>query len=239
MATLEHGVVENRLLATLSRRGRQSLLASCEQVHVGFAEVLCRAGERIRHVYFPIDSFISLVTTLEDGSRLEVGIIGYEGMLGMSLVLGVEISPQHAVVQGAGTAWRMSTTAFQKHLRENIELRRRLNNYVHVLMGQLAQTTACTHYHLVQARLARWLLMTRDRARCDQFHLTQEFLAYMLGVRRVGITQAAGSLQTQGLIDYRRGAITILDVAGLCAAACACYRGGNEIYDRTLGASAA
>ena len=237
MATSKQGGGENRLLAALPRRGRQHFLASCDQVELGFADVLCESGERIRHVYFPTESFISLVTALEDGARLEVGIVGDEGMLGTSLILGVGTSPQHAVVQGAGAAWRMNVPAFQRHYRQNAELRRRLNRYVYVLMSQLAQTAACTRYHRVEARLARWLLMTGDRAHSDQFHLTHQFLAYMLGVRRVGITTAASSLQEQGLIDYSRGAIIIRDRAGLEQASCLCYRGGNEMYERTLSGS--
>ncbi|MET0988243.1 MAG: Crp/Fnr family transcriptional regulator [Steroidobacteraceae bacterium] len=227
---------ENRLLRALPRKGLQLLLASCDQVELRFAEVLYEPGERIRHVHFPTDSFISLVTALDDGGRLEIGIVGDEGMLGTSLILGVSTSPQHAVVQGAGTAWRMSTSAFQNHYQQNAELRRRLNRYLYVLMGQLAQTAACTRFHRVEARLARWLLMTRDRAHRDQFHLTHEFLAYMLGVRRVGITEAAGSLQARGLIDYERGAIAILDSKGLEQASCGCYEGAIEMYEQTLGA---
>jgi CRP-like cAMP-binding protein len=227
--------VENHLLAGMPRRGRQHFLASCEEVELQVADVLCELGERIRHVYFPTESFVSLVTILGDGARLEVGIVGNEGMLGTSLMLGVDASPQHALVQGGGTALRMNAATFQRHYRQNSELRRRLSLYLHVSMQQLAQTAACTHYHLVEARLARWLLLSRDRAHCDQFRLTHEFLAYMLGVRRAGVTDAANSLQEQGLIDYSRGAISILDNKGLQRASCVCYRNGNEMYDHVLG----
>ena len=213
------------------------MLAECEQVELRVADVVFTAGERIKHVHFPTNSIISSITTLGDGSRLEVGLIGHEGMLGASIILGVDTSAQRAVVQGAGSAWRMSVPVFQGHFEQSVELRQVLNSYVYVLMGQLAQTTACSHYHLVRARLARWLLMTRDRARCDQFDLTQEFLAHLLGVRRVGITKAASSLREQGLIEYRRGAISILDGAGLELASCACYRGANDMYERALGSS--
>jgi CRP-like cAMP-binding protein len=226
----------NGLLAALPHRSQQQLLASCEPVELRFADVLCTLGEKIRHVYFPTESFISLVTAVDDNARLEVGIVGDEGMLGTSLILGVDRSPQHAVVQGAGVALRMSAATFGRHHRRDAELRQRLSRYVYVLMRQLAQTAACTSYHRVEARLARWLLMSRDRAHRDQFHLTHEFLAYMLGVRRVGVTHAASSLQEQGLIDYSRGAITILDNAGLEKASCACYREGNMMYAQTLGA---
>jgi CRP-like cAMP-binding protein len=235
MPTPKHTHGENRLLAALPRRSRQHFLSSCDQVELGFADVLANVGEKIRHVYFPTESFISLVTALDDGARLEVGIVGDEGMLGTSLILGVSTSPQHALVQGAGAALRMSAPVFMRHYQQSRELRRQLNLYVYVLMQQLAQTAACTGYHLVEARLARWLLMSRDRAHNDRFSLTHEFLAYMLGVRRVGVTRAASSLHEQGLIDYSRGAITVLDNAGLESASCACYRDGNEMYAQTLG----
>lgn len=225
----------NRLLATLPVQTRRQFLASCELVQLGFADVLCEPGEAIRYVYFPLDSFISLITTLDDGARLEVGIIGDEGMLGTALILGVNISPQHALVQGAGSALRMSATLFRNHYKRNAKLRQILNCYLYVLMSQLAQTAACTRFHLVEARLARWLLMTRDRAHSDRFQLTHEFLAYMLGVRRVGITEAASSLHARGLINYSRGGIIILNNAGLEKASCQCYRRANTMYEDTLG----
>jgi CRP-like cAMP-binding protein len=235
LPTSGHTSGENGLLAGLPRRSRQRVLSGCEQVELGFADVLSKVGEKIRHVYFPTESFVSLVTALDDDQRLEVGIVGDEGMLGTSLILGVNRSPQHALVQGAGAALRMSAATFVRQCRQDAELRQRLSRYVHVLMRQLAQTAACTSYHVVEARLARWLLMSRDRAHSDQFHLTHEFLAYMLGVRRVGVTHAASSLQEQGLIDYRRGAITILDKARLKKASCTCYREGNLMYAQALG----
>lgn len=235
-ASSKRAAGENRLLAALPQRSRQRFVASCDRVELGFGDVLCKPGDRIRHVYFPTESFVSLVTALDDGPRLEVGIVGDEGMFGISLILGVSTSPQHALVQGAGAALRMSAPAFMKHYQQSAELRLQLNRYVYVLMRQLAQTAACTGYHQVEARLARWLLMSRDRAHSDRFNLTHEFLAYMLGVRRVGVTRAASSLQEQGLIDYSRGAIAVLDNAGLESASCACYRGGNVMYAQTLGA---
>jgi CRP-like cAMP-binding protein len=225
----------NQLIAALPRHSQSTFLASCEHVDLRFAAVVCAEGERMQHVYFPLNSVISLVTTLADGARLEVGIIGNEGMLGTSILLGVSVSPQHAVVQGGGSALRMSAAAFRRHCEEDIALREVLNRYVHVLMEQLSQTAACTLYHPVERRLARWLLMTRQRVGDDRFNLTHEFLAYMLGVRRAGVTHAALSLHVQGLIDYRRGAITLLDPSGLRKASCACYVRGNLIYQRTMG----
>ena len=224
----------NRLISGLPRRTRNTLLADCKLVELKFARVRCAEGDPTEHVYFPTDSVISLVTTLADGSRLEVGIIGNEGMLGTSILLGVNVSPQRAIVQGGGSALRMSAAAFARHCKQDVYLRRVMSRYVHVLMEQLALTAACTLYHPVESRLARWLLMTRQRVGNDRFHLTHEFLAYMLGVRRAGVTHAARSLHVQGLIDYRRGAIEVLDPSGLQNASCACFAGGNLIYRRTL-----
>jgi len=228
-------VPANRLLASLSSRSRREFLASCEPVELDFAAVLCNSGERIRHVYFPTGGFISLVTVLDATAKLEVGIIGDEGMLGVSLALGMDISPQYAIVQGAGGALRMSTTVFNRQLQRSAPLRHDLGRYVYVLMNQLAQTAACTHYHLLEARLARWLLMSRDRAHSDEFRLTHQFLAYMLGVRRAGVTTAASALQARGLISYSRGFVVIHDGRGLERASCRCYRQGNDMYELALG----
>jgi CRP-like cAMP-binding protein len=172
---------------------------------------------------------------LDPTAQLEVGIIGSEGMLGISLLLGIDVSPQQAMVQGAGAALRMSTAVFHRQRQRNLVLGQNLGRYVHVLMSQLAQTAACTHYHLLEGRLARWLLLSRDRAHSDQFRLTHEFLGYMLGVRRAGVTQAATSLQRRGLITYSRGVVVILDGKGLEAASCACYQQGNDMYEQALG----
>jgi hypothetical protein len=235
VAPTRPAVVGNRLLAALPRKDRQRFLAGCEQVELVFAAVLAEPGEGIRHVHFPTTSFVSLTAPINGAASLEVGLIGDEGMLGISLILGVDISPLHALVQGAGSALRMDGAQFRRELEQSPKLKCLLKRYLYVLMSQLAQTAACTRFHVVEARLARWLLMTHDRAHSDEFHVTHEFLAYMLGVRRVGITKAASALQDRKLIGYSRGNITILDRGGLEAASCGCYAADVASFDRIMG----
>lgn len=213
----------NRLLEGLPRTDRMHLLAGCEAVDLEFADVLADPGERVRHVYFPTGSFISLVSPIDGRAGLEVGLVGDEGMLGICLLLGVDVSPLHAVVQGAGPALRIDAALFCRELEHSLALQRRLRRYVYVIIGQLAQTATCARFHLVEARLARWLLMTHDRMQSTTFRLTQEFLSHMLGVRRVGVTKAARTLQQSKLISYSRGNIRILDRKGLEGASCSCY----------------
>lgn len=224
----------NRLLTALSRTDRLHFLAGCEPVELVFDDILCEPGDTIRHVYFPTDSYISLVSPIDGRASLEVALVGNEGMHGISLALGVDVAPLHALVQGGGGALRMNAALFRRELKQSPGLRRGLNRYIYVLMSQLAQTAACTRFHLLEARLARWLLMTQDRAYSDELHITHEFLAYMLGVRRVGITKAAGSLHARKLINYSRGIITVLNRSGLEAASCGCYRADKVTYDRIM-----
>lgn len=227
--------VVNGLIAGLPGKDQKRILLACEPVELTFGEILCEADQSFRHVYFPLSSFISLVANVGQHAPLEMGLIGSEGLLGVTLVLGLAEVPLRGVVQGSGSALRMSVPAFRRELRTSPALVRTLNRYLYVLMAQLAQTAACTRFHEVEARLARWLLMTHDRAHADHFHLTHEFLANMLGVRRSGVTTAAGELQSQGLIRYTRGEIRILDRSGLEASSCECYAAVIEDYARVLG----
>jgi CRP-like cAMP-binding protein len=211
------------------------MLTVCDTVALDIADVLYSPGERLRDVFFPVSGFISLIMHVDDASSREVGLVGNEGMFGVQLLLGVDVSPVRAVVQGAGSALRMNSVHFRRELERSAPLRREIGRYVCVRLTQLAQTSACTRFHVVEARLARWLLMTQDRARANTFHITQELLALMLGVRRVGVTKAATSLQQRSLISYSRGNITILDRQGLKAVSWGCYLADRKSYDRLLG----
>jgi hypothetical protein len=224
----------NRLLAVLPTRAASRMLAAAQAVELRLGDVLHESDERVTHVYFPTDSFISLMIPVDHNSFLEVGMVGNEGMVGASLILGVDRSPLRALVQGAGPAWCLSARSFAAELKRSVELRTLLQRYTQVRVGQLAQTAACTRFHLIEARLARWLLMTQDRAHGAAFRVTHEFLAFMLGVRRVGVTRAASALQRRRLIRYHRGEVTILDRRGMEAASCSCYKADRESYASLL-----
>src|SRR5580704_15882209 len=225
----------NQLLATLPPALQRRLLGRFEPVELRLEQILSTSGRLMRHVYFPTDSFVSLIAPLRGHIGLEVGLVGDEGMVGTSLILGVETAPVHAMVQGAGTAWRMDSAVLLKELERSPPLRQLLNRYLYVTITQLAQTAACTRFHLVEARLARWLLMTRDRAHTDKFYITHAFLSLMLGVRRAGITRAAVALRKRNLIHYSRGVLTVVDGLGLEQAACSCYTTLKSDYTRVLG----
>jgi CRP-like cAMP-binding protein len=173
-----------------------------------------------------------MLTTVDNGRAAEVGLIGSEGMVGIPVALGIAASPFRALVQGGGTAMRMKVADFHRVFNESAALRREVYLFTHLLMIQIAQTAACNRFHAVRQRMARWLLMTHDRANSNEFRITQEFLALMLGVRRVGVSAAMCSLRNRKLIAYRRGTITILDHRGLIAASCGCYKIVKDIYAR-------
>ena len=236
--SVQHATATNQLLAALPAKERERFLADCTSVDLVFGSLLYEQDEHFRYVYFPTESFISMLTAVDHHSLLEVGMVGSEGMCGVTSILDGNIAPLRALVQGAGAAWRMKTTTFRGHLESMPALRPLLERYIYVLLRQLAQTAACTRFHVVEKRLARWLLMTRDRAHSDSFDMTQEFLAHMLGIRRVGVTTAAGVLQKRKLIRYTRGHITILNRKRLEAVACTCYRSDLDTYRHELNARA-
>ena len=220
---LAGGPVTNSLLAALSRADYRSLIAELEPVALTCGQVLYEPGERMRHVYFVNDGRVSLLMVMADRKVLEVGLVGKEGMIGIPLALGAETSPVRVLVQGPGSALRMKAASFREALARSRPLQRQVYRYAYAKLLHARQTAACNRFHHVEARLARWLLLTGDRARSDCFYLTHEFLAETLGVRRVGVTNAATSLQRRKLIRYQRGNIRILDREGLKGAACACY----------------
>jgi CRP-like cAMP-binding protein len=234
MSIAKYAPVANSVLRALSRKEYQHMLALCEQVSLTYGDILSEPGDQIRHVYFPNNGLISLLTQVDGHASVEVGMVGSEGMAGMPLVLGINVSPVRALVQGSGTATRMKAASFRDELKRNPVLQRELNHYLYAFMAQVAQTAACNRHHLLGERLARWLLMTHDRVQSNEFHLTQEFLAHMLGVRRVGVTKAATLLQEKKLIRYSRGNINILDRKGLERASCRCYGAVNDIRDSML-----
>jgi CRP-like cAMP-binding protein len=213
----------NLLLAALPKREYQRLLPELEQVTLRFGEVLYEPGARIRHAYFPNDAVVSLLAEVADRSTLEVGIVGNEGVAGISVFMGVDTSPHLALVQGAGSAIRMKASVMRGEAEAAGHLHRLLLPYAHTLLKQVSQSAACNRFHIVEARLARWLLMSGDRLGSDDFLLTQDFISNMLGVRREGVSKAAGVLQKRELINYSRGHIKILDRAGLETVSCTCY----------------
>jgi len=210
---------QNNILASLPRKDYQQLLPDLLPVTLNFGDVLYEPGALMQEVYFPSTCLVSLLTVVESHLALEVGMVGREGMVGIALALDVQRSPVRALVQGAGPALQMKRTRFLAALRDCRPLQHALNGYIYALIGQISRTAGCNRFHLVEARLAKWLLMTRDRMASGDFEMTQEFLSTMLGVRRVGVTEAASALQRQGLIEYSRGHIRTLDHAGLEAAA--------------------
>lgn len=224
--------VVNRLIDGLPAEEKTRVLGYCDVIDLTFGDILFETGQAIRYVYFPLDGFISQLTLLDGLRPLEMALVGNEGVIGETLILGVSTAPMRAIVQGSGQVLRMKAEDLKRALIECVHFQNILNRYLYVIMRQLPQMAVCTHFHGIEPRLARWLLMTQDRSFSDSFHLTHQFLASMLGVRRSGITIAAGALQLRRLIDYHRGEITILNRSGLEKAACTCYRILINEYDK-------
>jgi CRP-like cAMP-binding protein len=228
-------VSANRVLASIPPKERKRLKPHLESVTLKFGGVLYEPGKAIQHVYFPVDCLISLLTAVDKRRTLEVGMVGNEGMAGMPFILGIGVSSVRAIVQGEGTALRMASTPFRIEFDRNRPLQEALFRYTYALMAQISQTAACNRFHEAEARLSRWLLMTRDRVQSDEFGLTHEFLAHMLGLRREGVTEAASELKRRKLISYTRGKIQILDVRRLKNASCPCYQIVKTVFDRAQG----
>jgi CRP-like cAMP-binding protein len=229
----------NRLIASLREEDQERLRQHLKHVVLDYKRPLYDAYERIEFVYFIESGVGSLVNTMKNGDAVEVGTIGNEGIVGLPVLLGHDRAPTAVYVQVPGAAWQMEATTFQKELERSAPMREVMLRYVLAFFNQVAQSAACAHLHPLQARCCRWLLMTHDRMPSDEFLLTQEFLSMMLGVRRAGVSEAAGKLQRAGLIRYQRGHVTVLDRKGLEERACECYAVSKEEFDRLLGSAPA
>jgi CRP-like cAMP-binding protein len=228
-AKAQHGL-GNSLLDALPHAKLQRLFASLEPVALNFGDVVQEPGVPIRHVYFPVDCVISLLTPAKGHLDLGIALVGREGMVGIPLALGIEFSSRRALVQSPGTAMRMESGPFRRAIGQSVLLQQALHRYKHALVGQIGQLAACMQFHEVQARLSRYLLMTADYANSTEIRLTHGFLASMLGVKRPSVTQASGAMEKDGLIKCGRGKMTILDRKRLGAASCDCYKVIKRIY---------
>ncbi|KYC42421.1 Crp/Fnr family transcriptional regulator [Scytonema hofmannii PCC 7110] len=227
--------IENRLLAALPASEYQRLIPHLDFVTLSLKQVLYESGEPIKHVYFPHQAIVSLVSTQSDGSTVEVGVVGNEGMVGLPVIWGGNTTTTTAFVQIANTAMRMETEHLKTEFNRGASLQSLLLRYTQVLFTQVSQTAVCNRLHTIEERLARWLLIVSDRMPSNTFALTQEFIAQMLGTRRSGVTVAAGTLSKAGIIHYSRGRITILNRSDLEATSCECYHLVKAECERLLG----
>ena len=226
---------KNRLLAMLPREEYGRILPHLGHVSFSLGQVVYESGGRMDHIYFPTTTIVSLLYTMENGSSAEMGMAGHEGLVGIALFMGGDSMPNRAVVQSAGGAVRMRAKVLQDEFKRGGAFQRLLLRYTQALITQMSQTAVCNRLHTIEQQLCRWLLLSRDRLDSDELVMTQELIANMLGVRREGVTAAAGRLQEQGLISYVRGRIRILDRPGLEAVVCECYQVVKDEYERLLG----
>jgi len=226
---------QNRLLAALPEEVHERLYPHLEDVSLLLGQVIYESGERLDHIYFPTTSIVSLLYTMEDGTSAELGVVGNDGVVGIALFMGGETTPNRAVVQSAGYSLRMKPNVLQEEFRRGGPLQLVLLRYTQALITQMSQTAVCNRLHSVDQQLCRWLLLSHDRLDSNELTMTQELIANMLGVRREGVTVAAGHLQAAGLIHYNRGKITISDRTGLEARACECYQVVRNEFERLLG----
>ena len=225
---------ENHLLATLPDDEFARIQPCLEPVRLELGETVCEPYVAIQHVYFPVDSIVSLLCVMEDGGSAEIAIVGGEGVVGVSLFMGGETTPSRAVVQSAGQAYKLPGRALKAEFYRGGPMQRLLLKYTQALLTQMAQTAVCNRHHNLDQQLCRWLLLSHDRLPSNELIMTQELIANMLGVRREGVTLAAGKLQDAGLIAYHRGHISILDRPGLEARTCECYGVVKKEYERLL-----
>jgi len=223
---------ENRIIAALPPEEYEGVAPHLENVSLRRGTILQMPEQKIAYVYFPITCMLSLLATLEGGETVETGVVGSEGMVGISIVLGVDASTSEVLVQADGDAHRMKARALGPLIKNGGVLHDSLLRYIHTIFVQISQTAACNRAHSLSERLARWLLLTHDRLGRDEFELTHEFLARMLGTRRAGVSVAASTLRDAGVIGYTRGRVTVLDRKGLESASCECYRIVKAEYDR-------
>jgi CRP-like cAMP-binding protein len=228
-------IAQNHLIERLPPVARKRLLAACESMPLRPGQSLFKSGARLGFACFPDSGVVSLGIQVDHHPLLEVGMVGREGMLGAHLALGVAVTPVSAVVQGEGAGWRIGAADLRRELARSPSLVRAVDAYLGVMLEQFASAVACRRFHEIEPRLARWLLMSQDRLHSPSFHVTHEMLAQMLGVRRVGVTVAAGSLQRGGLIGYHRGEVTVLNRPGLEAVACSCFATDRRAYQARLG----
>ncbi len=230
---------QNHLLAALPDESYERLLPHLELVQMPLGEVLYESGIQMRHVFFPTTSIVSLLYVMEDGASAEIAIVGHEGVVGISLFMGGESTPSRAVVQSAGEAYRLPGKILKAEFERGGPLQHLLLRYTQALLTQMAQTAVCNRHHTLDQQFCRWLLLSIDRLESDELVMTQELIANMLGVRREGVTEAAGNVQKAGLIKYHRGHITVLDRSGLEARVCECYAVVKKEFDRLLPAEIA
>ena len=223
VSTKRSSPVENQLLAALPQKEYQRLRRHLKEIPLVFEDILYQPDSIISDVYFPGSGIISLLAGVKERATIEVGMVGREGMVGLPIFMGVKTSRNLAVVQGAGSAMSMKATVLRQECNDGGSLPRILQRYTHSVLTQISQSAVCNQFHAVDARLARWLLMTHDRVDQDEFRVTQEFLSNMLGVRREGVSKAAGDLQRGNLISYSRGRLKVLNRRALEAVACSCY----------------
>lgn len=234
-----HTPLQNHLVAALRGEDRERLIKHLELVELPLGEVLYESGAQMRHVYFPTTAIVSLLYVMEDGASAEIAIAGNDGIVGIALFMGGESTPSRAVVQSAGMAYRMKGQQLKEEFNRGGPLQHLLLRYTQALLTQMAQTAVCNRHHSLDQQLCRWLLLSIDRLVTNELVMTQELIANMLGVRREGVTEAAGNLQKAGLISYRRGHITVLDRKGLENRTCECYAVVKKEYARLLPDSAA